>query len=97
MPTGQNDPRYSHLHDATLLSLAFDWKKSECTVSIKLHARLATLTWRAVTRVSITKEQPWGPSVSVNSLEQVAEHSWVMEIQSGDHLRIDALTLEPHG
>jgi len=89
-----HDPRYSHLHDGTFLSLAFDWKKSDCTVSIKLHTGLVTLTWRAVTHLSITKEQPWGPSVSVNSLKQLAEHSWVMEIQSGDELRIDARILE---
>jgi len=81
---------YSQFHDGTFVSVALDWEAAECTVLIRLHDGVKTLHWRNVTRLALTKTQPWGPSSSVNSLTQYSGRSYVLELQSGDLLEIDA-------
>ena len=85
---------YSQLHDGTFVSVALDWDAAQCTVLIRLRDGVKTLLWRNVTRIAVTKTQPWGPASSVNSLTQSSGRSYVLELQSGDLLEIDADELE---
>jgi hypothetical protein len=79
------------LHDSTLRAIEVSWANAECVV------RLSTadypdceLVFAAVSEVVITKRQPWGPSVSINTVVERAKNQYEIEMQSGDVLRIAA-------
>lgn len=79
------------LHDATLLVIHFAWAEGRCT----LHLATVDLGERAlvftdVTEVHIPKEQPWGPSASINAAREAGPNRFEVELQSGDVLRVQA-------
>ena len=86
--------RFSDLHDGIFVGLELDWAPAECRATIRRHDGDTVLRWRGVTSVQLTQLNPWGPSASVNSLEQVSDSRYVLELQSGDALQVDATELE---
>lgn len=77
------------LHDATLREVEVSWAKAECVI------RLSTadfpdceLLFTGISEVIIPKQQPWGPSSSINTLTEQAANHYEIEMQSGDTLRI---------
>ena len=91
----------TNLHDATLLSLAIDWHKRElcCTFSVFPEATVRLIA-RSLTLLKAPRNEPWGPSVSVNEVRTVKLDAMTLlsiEMQSGDVIEVCAqdVTLEP--
>lgn len=86
----------SWLHDATLLGLTVDWKDGRAEVTFRVHPdSLVRLVGQGAVRVSVTRDQPWGPSDSVNEIRwsngvNVGGSVLEIEIQSGDVILIEA-------
>ncbi len=73
------------LHDATLLSVTLDWKKAEVKLLVLLLGGVpATLAFHEVAVTVLPREQPWGPSNSVNGAKEVSAGAYEIEMQSGD-------------
>ena len=79
------------LHDATLLSVALDWKEAEVKVLVLLLGGIpATLGFHKVTDAVLPRDQPWGPSNSINGASEVSVGKYAIEMQSGDTLHFNA-------
>lgn len=79
------------LHDATLHAIHFAWAEGRCTLqlaTVDLGER--ALVFSDVTEVHIPKEQPWGPSVSIDAAREPSPNRFEVELQSGDVLRVQA-------
>jgi hypothetical protein len=83
------------IHDATLVSIDFLWKESNCKIYIKSWSRKenrpvnAVMEFFGVTEIHIPKHQEWGPSVSINEIE-LKNESYKIEMQSGDVISISS-------
>jgi hypothetical protein len=79
------------LHDATLLSVALDWEKAEVQVLVLLLGGIpATLRFHEVNAVVLPRDQPWGPSNSINEAKQLSVGKYLVQMQSGDALHFNA-------
>lgn len=79
------------LHDSTLLSVALDWEKAEVKMLVVLLGGVpATLGFHEVTAAVLPRNQPWGPSSSINKAKQLSVGKYVIEMQSGDELHFNA-------
>jgi len=75
------------LHDATLLSVMLKWSESVAELALLLGSNLpATLAFQGVTYASLPREQPWGPSDSINKTRSLPVGEYAVEMQSGDVL-----------
>ena len=75
------------LHDATLLSITVEWSKVEAVVQVLLLGGVpATLAFHELTSAIIVREQPWGPSASINGAASLRQGEYEVEMQSGDKL-----------
>jgi len=89
---------WPELHDATLVRIALDWERGTADVELRLGGNdegLWMLSAHGVRKLECPREQPWGPSVSVNQartlrVPQGAGARLELEIQTGDTLVIDA-------
>ena len=87
---------WNDLHDATLIRIACDWRDGR----IEVHLRAPScpevlLVATGVKRFDLSREQPWGPSVSVSDVHPpvtLADGGSRLEVamQSGDAIVIDA-------
>lgn len=83
------------LHDATLHAIHFAWKERRCVLQLATgRDGVRALIFAGVSGVDILRQQPWGASVSVNSLRQSALGIFEVEMQSGDIVRIAATSWE---
>jgi hypothetical protein len=80
-------------HDFTLVRVALDW--ADGVVAFELLGPTDQITLRAtgLRRLSLSREQAWGPSVSVNTFELAEEPDgglWrgQFEMQSGDQIEV---------
>ena len=88
------------LHDAVLKELRFDWATGVCvaelvafTDGLQKPSRPAKLVWNKTGEVVVSRRSPWGSSVCVNCARE--EVGWfVLEMQSGDMIRITAESFE---
>ena len=89
----------SELHDATFLGLTLCWQKGEAVLSFQTgRAGQASLSLRArgVHKLCCPRQQPWGPSVSINSVREQPSPSspalrdLIVEMQSGDEIVVVA-------
>jgi hypothetical protein len=80
------------LHDATLESASLDCKSGELRLVLDTTAdeTMAVLAFSQTTRFNATREQPWGPSVSVNEARTLPSGAIEVELQSGDIWSIHA-------
>tara|TARA_R100000789_G_scaffold14405_1_gene17788 strand:+ start:198 stop:530 length:333 start_codon:yes stop_codon:yes gene_type:complete len=84
------------LHDAVAGSLCVDWVERTCVLDLSVffdpsqRARPAVVIWRSVRSVSLSRENPWGPSASVNDQRIETDQTFVIEMQSGDEIRVVA-------
>jgi hypothetical protein len=95
-------PSWEQLHDATLVALRAEWGDGLAVVCLVLGAPWEG-PWQIeaseVRRIVCPREQPWGPSVSVNEVrlsDRSAEGCQTLEVemQSGDILRIEARSFQ---
>ena len=83
------------LHDATLLSVEFNWRERRCTFFFQggpgdgLQDDF-TVIFNDVTKLTIPSEQPWGSSLSLLEVDSVDTGRYVLVMQSGDEIWISA-------
>jgi hypothetical protein len=83
------------LHDATLVRLTCEWGEGVCTAMLRLWEENTKesppylLRWEGVTDVAMPRLQPWGPSVSVNTVTLEGK-VYQLEMQSGDLIKVTA-------
>ena len=86
------------LHDAAVGSLILDVESRVCRLHLDVffepgeRARLAQVEWEGVTRLLFPHEAPWGRSVHVyvNRQWREGERLYVIELQTGDEVRVTA-------
>jgi hypothetical protein len=78
------------LHDAILREVCFAWEAGCCTLNVVTVDSEQQLVFTGVTELNVPKEQPWGPSVSINSARESGPNKFEVELQSGDVLRLQA-------
>lgn len=82
------------LHDATLLSLSFDWPKNElrCLVRpVSPTPKMICIVFSDVQLVKIPASHPWGMSSSINSSTHRKVDAGIainIEMQSGDTIEV---------
>jgi hypothetical protein len=87
---------FPHLHDATLISLAFSWGDRElrCVVRpVSAEDLTVTVLFSGVQGVTIPAERSWGNSSSVNSWSREKHELgfiFTIEMQSGDVIKVVA-------
>ena len=86
------------LHDATLDSIGVDWPGRLATVTFRRGDSTATAVVSSLIRLDLPRAEPWGPSSSVNSIEQTGEVGVAvrlsLEMQSGDVLVAEVAGVE---
>jgi hypothetical protein len=90
-----------NLHDATLLDLSLQWGKTSTLIARFQggHGQLIVLTVLDVKLLHCPRENPWGPSVSVNDVSSTPGsgadlHRIAIEIQSGDTILVEGNAVE---
>jgi hypothetical protein len=84
------------LHDAVLREVVVDWKNRSCRVHVSAFldpgaaAVPCTLTWTDVKEVRVPMFCPWGSSVSINRQAKEGSTRYLIEVQSGDVIVIEA-------
>lgn len=78
------------LHDAILREVCFGWEAGCCTLKLMTGDGEQQLVFTGVTELNVPKEQPWGPSVSINSARECGLNRFEIELQSGDVVRLQA-------
>jgi hypothetical protein len=80
------------LHDATLKAVRLIWAEGHCVLELSSSsAPSCELVFTGVSELSVPRRHPWGPSVSINTVRQVGDNTFEVEVQSGDVLRIEAV------
>ena len=84
-----------NFHDATLLSVQADWAQGSAVVVLRVAGLEETVEVCAVgvTDLRLSREHPWGPSVSVDSMH-VTGGVITIEMQSGDTITIAAQSFD---
>ena len=86
------------MHDWTLRSIIFDWKSAQVKFDfLNQHSMLVSILANGVSNLSVPRLNEWGPSVSVNNVEELiplenGKYKMKIEMQSGDVIEIDAMT-----
>lgn len=91
---------WDRLHDATLIAVTTDWASGVTHVRVRLSddaARGARIKITELVLLRCPREQPWGPSVSINEVRllslQDGRKRLEIEIQSGDVIEIEGSTV----
>ena len=84
----------SHLHDATLIDVILNWESGDVVISLKPSDEILNMFILRVlecSMVNITRDLPWGKSVSVNEVtinEDIENVYCSIEMQSGDKIEV---------
>src|SRR5438128_4584782 len=87
------------LHDWSLLSLSYDWKTATATFHVRWDSVERQLVGLNATELSVPHSAPWGPSVSINTvegptLEETGDFTLKIQMQSGDVISLRAASIE---
>jgi hypothetical protein len=88
------------LHDATLRELRLDWSQHVCVASVLAFVQAGQsaverqIIWHRVSEASIPHRAPWGESAFINAVRVEPGGVFVVEMQSGDEIRIIAERFE---
>lgn len=88
------------LHDATLTEFRLDWSQHVCVASVLAFVQAGQpalprqVVWHGVTEASVPHRAPWGESVFINTVRVEAGSVFVVEMQSGEEIRIVAERFE---
>ena len=83
------------LHDAVIYDICVDWESHTCRIKAAVFlqrgaaAVRCVLSWTGVRSVRLSMEEPWGPSVFVNSKSRKGR-VFRIEMQTGDDILIAA-------
>jgi hypothetical protein len=94
--------RARDLHDATLLALRVDWATATLRIELRTGDQTAPrndIIATGLRNLICDREQPWGPSSSVNEVRGPVElgdgsHRLEVELQSGDVIVVEAGRIE---
>jgi hypothetical protein len=81
------------LHDATLLSINFDWEARSCEMSFAGGPAFPdsfSICFSDVSQLHVPAEMPWGPSVSVLEVSITQDNRFAFAMQSGDTVTLVA-------
>ncbi|HEY9134646.1 MAG TPA: hypothetical protein VIM85_02510 [Pseudomonadales bacterium] len=79
------------LHDAVMAAAHISWDAARCDLRVYPVGKKAHwLVFEGFTKIEFPRNEPWGPSNSINSVKQPKPTKFEIEIQSGDLLRITA-------
>ena len=84
----------SDYHDATLEAIVVEWAEATAEVRLQLvGGSPAVLRFTALRSLHVPRLEPWGPSVSVNTVRAAAAPGGAVEVemQSGDTIRVEAV------
>jgi hypothetical protein len=81
------------LHDATLVAVEMVWNEARCRVVMLMSSGRHVLDFNGVTMLRMSRELPWGPSVSINDAT-VRGGIVTIGMQSGDFITIAAKGME---
>jgi len=90
----------AYLHDAVLGEIRVDWQHRTCAIFLSVFLDVGkaavpcVLRGRSVRSITIPHHAPWGDSVFINSRSRSAEGRYLIEVQSGDVIEIDADSLQ---
>jgi hypothetical protein len=96
------NPELPNLHDAVLEGIEIDWQSATTTIRFGLPGDpppSRNLVFGGVRVIHIPRDQPWGPSVFVNTIEYADglaadDVSVRLEMQSGDEITVRAASLD---
>ncbi|PTT66026.1 hypothetical protein [Stenotrophomonas sp. HMWF003] len=89
----------AHTHDWTLLSIRIDWGAAEATlIVLDRTSTERRVTARGLRFFRLERDEPWGPSSSIDDITQVAGEAeqplaLSMQMQSGDCIRLCAASI----
>lgn len=84
----------NHLHDATLIDVILNWESGDVIISLKPSDEILNIFILPVSECSmlkITRDLPWGKSVSVNDVtinEDIENVYCAIKMQSGDKIEV---------
>lgn len=78
------------LHDAILREVCFAWEAGCCTLNVMTVDGERQLVFTGVSELNVDKQQPWGPSASINAARKCGLNRFEIELQSGDVMRLQA-------
>ena len=88
------------LHDATLSEVRLDWSQRVCLASVLAFVQTGQpavarqIVWHGVSEALIPHRAPWGESAFINAVRAEPSGIFVVEMQSGDKIRIVAERFE---
>ncbi|PZQ65676.1 MAG: hypothetical protein DI570_00815 [Phenylobacterium zucineum] len=81
-----------NLHDFTLVRVVVDWEAKAALFELLGPDGLRTLTATGLLQFELTRDDPWGPSASVNGVEVAKEGEELLrvtiEMQTGDLIKL---------
>jgi hypothetical protein len=84
------------LHDGPISSIEINWEKKICAIKLAVFiikdefAVDCILQFDEVSRVDVPLQSPWADSVYINEQREEAGGVFLIEMQSGDEIRITA-------
>jgi hypothetical protein len=88
------------MHDWTLVSILFEWKSARVILEFETGgSKSKRLVGHGVSELHAPRLNDWGPSVSVTKVagpsdDASGRRELVIEMQSGDHIRIVAKSFD---
>jgi hypothetical protein len=88
------------LHDASIDTFSIDWNNKTCQLNLKVFLKTGEdavpckIIWRDLIEISIPSKNPWGKSVFINNQRKISEDEYLIEMQSGDEIKISAGQVE---
>jgi hypothetical protein len=87
------------MHDWSLLSLNVDWAAGAARIVVRSPSGEASIRATGLYELHAPRRRSWGPSASINTVkgptQGTDEHtSLIIEMQSGDSIRIVARAIE---
>lgn len=79
------------LHDAVLAAAHISWEAARCDFRVyPVGGIVHWLVFEGFTMLEFPRNEPWGPSNSINAVRQLEPTLFEIELQSGDLLQIKA-------
>lgn len=81
------------LHDASLATVAFDWKARTCSFNFSgapQNLEPFSIIFGSVTKLVVPASYPWGSSISVLEFRDKGEGVYELAMQSGDTIVVVA-------
>jgi hypothetical protein len=88
------------LHDAVLHELRVDWSGRTCTIYVRAflsperEAEPCRIRCSSLRSITVPHRAPWGESLHINGQRRAPDGRYLIEVQSGDVIEIDAELLE---